>query len=261
MDFHPVEANLRESFRVLAAGRPRGDVLEMPGVTIASLGVAFQMFNAAFLNQPAEGLKELECRLDLARRHFRSRSLPWSFWICEDWLDRPARRGLTQACARFGLRLSSEMPGMTAERLTPQKRALPELEIRRLDSAALLDDFRGVGAVCFHVPLPWFSEVFDGSLPDQRTGFACWVAYHDGQPVATAATVAAHGVVGLYNIATAPGQRGRGFAETVTRHAAGAALDAAGPIPLVLESTSSGFRLYDRLGFRTVTGIAVYNSA
>jgi ribosomal protein S18 acetylase RimI-like enzyme len=264
MDFHPVEANLRESFRVLAAGRPRGDVLELPGVTIASLGVAFQMFNAAFLNGPVQGLRELECRLDLAARHFRSRDLPWALWICEHWLDRSARRSLTHACAQFGLRLSSEMPGMVAERLTPPKRPLPDLEIRRVDSAAVLDDFRGVGAVCFHVPLPWFSEVFDGSLPNERRGFVCWVAYHDGQPVATAATLAAHGVIGLYNIATAPGQRRRGFAEALTRYAAAAAGcapdGAVGPIPLVLESTSLGFRLYGRLGFRTVTGIAVYNS-
>ena len=120
MDFHPVEANLRESFRVLATGRPRGDVLELPGVSIASLGAAFQMFNAAFLNRPVDGVKDLECRLDLAQRHFRSRGLPWALWICEDWLDRSARRSLTQTCARFGLRLSSEMPGMMAERLTAQ---------------------------------------------------------------------------------------------------------------------------------------------
>jgi ribosomal protein S18 acetylase RimI-like enzyme len=260
MDFHPVEANLRESFRVLATGRPRGDVLELPGVSIASLGAAFQMFNAAFLNRPVDGVKDLECRLDLAQRHFRSRGLPWALWICEEWLDRSARRSLTQTCARFGLRLSSEMPGMMAERLTAQKRPLPDLEFRRVDSAAVLDDFRGVGSVCFHVPLAWFSEVFDGSLPDRSARFVCWVGYSDGQPVATAASVAAHGVVGLYNIATAPGQRGRGFAEALTRHAAGSALREAGAVPLVLESTSLGFRLYDRLGFRTVTGVAVYNS-
>ena len=246
---------------MLAVGRRRGDVLELPGVTIASLGVSFQMFNAAFLNGPVEGPGEMECRLELARSHFRSRSLPWAFWICEDWLDRSTRRGLAHACARFGLRLSSEMPGMVAERLTSQKRQLPELEIRRVDSSGVLDDFRGVGSVCFHVPLPWFSEVFDGSLPVERRGFVCWVGYHGGQPVATAATLFAHGVVGLYNIATAPGQRGRGFAEALTRYAAGAALEEAGAVPLVLESTSLGFRLYDRLGFRTVTGIAVYNSS
>jgi hypothetical protein len=41
----------------------------------------------------------------------------------------------------------------------------------------------------------------------------------------------------------------------------GAALAATGPLPLVLQSTSLGLRMYERLGFRTVTGIEVYNSA
>ncbi len=245
---------------MLAAGRPQGDVLELPGITVASLGAAFQMFNAAFLNGPVAGQPELDCRLDLARRHFRARNLPWALWICEDWLDRSARRNLSQTCTRFGLRLSSEMPGMIAERLLPQKRPLPEIEIRRVDSLSVLDDFRAIGSVCFHVPLPWFSEVFDATLPVERSSFACWVAYRDGQPIATAASVASDGVVGLYNIATAPGERGRGYAEALTRQAADAALAATGPVPLVLQSTSLGFHLYERLGFRTVTGISVYNS-
>jgi predicted GNAT family acetyltransferase len=150
---------------------------------------------------------------------------------------------------------------MIADRLMGQTRPLPEIEIRRVDSASVLDDFRAIGSICFHVPLAWFSEVFDATVPAQRRSFACWVAYSDGEAVATAATVTSDGVVGLYNIATAPGQRGRGFAEALTRHAAGAALAATGPLPLVLQSTSLGLRMYERLGFRTVTGIAVYNSA
>ena len=52
MDFHPVEQNLRQSFRILAAARERADVCEIEGVSIASLGATFQMFNAAFLASP-----------------------------------------------------------------------------------------------------------------------------------------------------------------------------------------------------------------
>ena len=33
-----------------------------------------------------------------------------------------------------------------------------------------------------------------------------------------------------------------------------------GAAPLVLQSTSWGIRLYERMGFRTVTRILVYNS-
>ena len=131
---------------------------------------------------------------------------------------------------------------------------------RRSDSVWVLGalaDFRGIGSVCFHVPIEWFSEVFDESVPASRPGFRCWVGYLDGMPIATAASVPSRGVTGLYNIATAPGYRGRGFAEAITRHAVAAAGDG----PLVLQSTARGLRLYERLGFRAVTRILVYNSA
>lgn len=251
LNFHEVEANLRESFRALAAGRTNGRTLELPGVTIASLGVTFQMFNAAFLNAPVSGQKDLETRLALARDHFQSERRAWAFWVCEDWLDRQARRYLAGSCERFGLRLASELPGMVAEGLAPTQRPLPQLDVRRVNSDRTLNDFRAIGSVCFHVPLAWFSEVFDASIPP---GFACWVGYLEDQPVATAASVPSDGVIGLYNIATAPGLRRRGIAEAMTRR-----VTPTGP-PIVLQSTSMGMRLYERLGFRTVTRILVFNS-
>src|SRR5580658_10268743 len=122
MEFRPVEENLRQSFRVLAAGRMLADVSELPGVSIASLGVAFQMFNAAFLNSPVESHQEMEARLQTARRHFESRGMAWSFWICEDWLPRAVRRRLSRTCQKFGLRLSAEMPGMIADRMAAPAR-------------------------------------------------------------------------------------------------------------------------------------------
>src|SRR5947209_3069497 len=164
MDFHPVEANLRQSFRVLAAGRPNGAVLELPGVTIASLGVAFQMFNAAFLSTPVDDPAELEERLDQARRHFISRRMPWAFWCCEDWLSIGARRKLSRICERFGLRLSSELPGMVAPVLGDAGRILPRVDFRCIAATGVLDDFRSIGSLCFHVPLDWFREGFDESM-------------------------------------------------------------------------------------------------
>ena len=256
MDFLPVEENLRQSFRVLAIGRPRSDVLDLPGLTIASLGAKFQMFNAAFLNSHTTQT-EFERSLDTAREHFQTRGIAWSFWICEDWLDRPLRRKLSQTCQKYGLRLSSEMPGMVAPRIDQPKRPLPRLDYRLVDGPRVLEDFRGIGSVCFHVPIDWFSEVFDERLPSSRPDFRCWVGYFEGMPVATAAGVLSKSVFGLYNVATAPGHRGRGFAEAITRHAAAEA----GNLPLVLQSTSHGLRLYERLGFRAVTRILVYNSA
>ena len=262
-EFKQLEANLRQSFRVLAHGRPKADVAELQGVSIASLGATFQMFNAAFLNCPVAARADLETRLTCARDFFAARQLPWAFWICEDWLARPARRALTGTCEFFGLRAAAEMPGMAADSLRepkrwPSSRSLTRLQIQRADASPAMSDFRAIGSICFHVPPVWFSEVFDDTIPSRD--FTCWVAYRDSLPVSTAATVVSDGVIGLYNVATLPDERGKGYAEAVTRHAIAAASRESGLNRVILQSTAQGERLYKRLGFREVSRVVVFNS-
>jgi ribosomal protein S18 acetylase RimI-like enzyme len=259
-----MEANLRQSFRVLAEGRPKADIAELDGDSIASLGAAFQMFNAAFLSREVSGLEDLEGRFHAARQVFNSRRMPWSFWVCDEWLPRPVRRDLVRICESFGMRAATEMPGMVADslrdsaRFSLRSRPAPELEIRRADDVRTMSDFRTVGSVCFHVPPAWFGEVFDDSIPSRE--FRCWVGYQDGRPVATAATVASHDVIGLYNVAAIPGEQKKGFGEAITRHAIGEAANESGLRRVILQSTWQGERLYRKLGFREVSRLVVFNS-
>jgi len=256
MDFLAVEGNLRDSFRVLAAGRKTGDVRELPGVSIASLGVTFQMFNAAFFSSPVESRKDLESRLRAAAEHFRARRIPWSFWTCESWLDPAVRRRLGQTFDSVGLRLASEMPGMIVDRILPPRRKLPPIEILPVDDARTLGHFRTIGSACFHVPLDWFAEVFNAARPS----FPCWIGYSNGLPVATAASVTGNGVTGIYNVATLPDHRERGYGEAITRFAIEAGLAKHPGSRVILQATGQGLSLYERLGFRAVTRISVFNS-
>lgn len=258
MQFRYVEENLRESFRVLARGRERAGVLELPGVSIASLGVSFQMFNAAFLSEPVESPRQLEQRLETASSYFAERGMPWAAWICEDWLSQTVRRRVSRVCEGLGLRITAEMPGMTTVQLERPVRELPHLEVHRVENGKVLDDFCGLGSTCFHVPIHWFREVFDASLADRP--FVSWVGYEGGVPVATAATVRSAGSVGLYNVATTPKARQKGYGEAITRYALEAAQREADVDRAVLQATSQGFPLYQRLGFESVTRILVYNS-
>jgi GNAT superfamily N-acetyltransferase len=109
------------------------------------------------------------------------------------------------------------------------------------------------------VPIAWFGEVFNEEVMARGT-FACWVGYRDGVPVATAATVASENATGIYNVATAPEHRRRGYGEAITRHAIDAALHEGDPGRLVLQSTSLGQRVYLRMGFEPVARVLVYNS-
>jgi ribosomal protein S18 acetylase RimI-like enzyme len=255
-----LEANLRQSFRILAQGRPRAEVSELEGVSIASLGVEFQMFNAAFLNSRVTGRDDLEARLRRAQSLFLARPEAWSFWICEDWLAWPARRTLVTACEKFGLRAVAEMPGMAADSVREAKRTSPLMEIVRASARdpRVMADFRTIGALCFHVPPGWFREVFDDTMPARD--FICWVGYAGGLPVATAATVVSHGVIGVYNVATLPEERGKGYAEAITRHAIADATRQSGLTRVILQATALGERLYKRLGFREVSRLVVFNS-
>jgi GNAT superfamily N-acetyltransferase len=259
VDFRIVEENLRASFRVLAASRPTGEVREAPGVSIASAGVTFQMFNAAFLSAPVDGERELDRRIATAREHFDARQQPWSYWVCEDWLDKKARRAVAATFKRHGLHLATVLPGMLADKLAAPMRPLPGLDVRPVDDRKTWTHFCQIGALCFNVPLGWFQEVFD----DRRvweTGFKGYVGYAMGEPVSTAGIVRAAGVVGVYNVATVPARQKRGFGEAVMRHALALARQPHGAERSVLQSTSQGFQLYRRMGYSVVTNVAVYTS-
>ena len=258
MTFETVADNLRESFRVIAASRSEGELRELRGVSIASSGVTFQMFNAAFLSAPVAHDAELAQRIMLPKVHFNARGLEWAFWVCEDWMPPATRRRSRIAFEKQGLRHSVDLPGMVAEEVRPPVRRLPRIEVRRVTGGEVRDAFCTIGSYCFHVPLPWFREVFDNDSVWER--FAAYVGYVGGEPVSTAAAVLGGGAVGIYNVATMPGHQRRGYGEAVMRHALEAACREHGVSKCILQSTPAGFRLYERMGFRTVTRVSVYST-
>jgi GNAT superfamily N-acetyltransferase len=188
-----------------------------------------------------------------------ARGLPWSLWICEEWLAGPVRRRCARICAKSGLQLASEMPGMVAERLRLPERPLPSLDFRRVTNEHERRAFCSIGALCFHVPPGWFDEIFDRHMKD-RPDFEAWVGYRHSEPVATAATVTTAGVIGLYNVAVLPPFRHCGYAEAAMRHSIEQASERTGLERVILQSTRQAIRMYERLGFSPVTRILVFTS-
>src|SRR4029077_19550576 len=201
----------------------------------------------------------LDGRIATAQVHFAARGLSWSYWVCEDWLDKAARRRAGETFRKRGLYTATVLPGMLADALRPPVRELSAIEVRAVADDATWRDFCRIGAVCFNVPLEWFQEVFEDPRVWQD-GFTGFVGYVDGEPVSTAATVVAAGAVGVYNVATVPGRQRRGFGEAVMRYALSRARDRHGIERTVLQSTPQGFSLYRRMGYAVVTRVAVYTS-
>jgi GNAT superfamily N-acetyltransferase len=254
-----VDRNLRCSFGALASNRPNADVREISGLAIASAGCAFQMFNAAFLAGAVESQRDLERRLAAAQVHFNVRGLGWSFWACEGLIEGHLRGRAARLFQRAGLQRAAELPGMIAPALEPPRRSLPPVDIRRVGSESERRAFCDVGAACFHVPVTWFREIF---LWDAvwRSSLAGYVGYVSGEPVVTAATYCDGATIGVYNVGTLPGHRRQGLAEALVRHALAEARRATGLTQTILQSTELGFRLYEAMGYRTVTTVSVYAS-
>jgi ribosomal protein S18 acetylase RimI-like enzyme len=256
--YQTVAENLRESFRVIAASRPRGEVRELHGVSIASAAVTFQMFNASFLSAPVSSEADLTQRILLASLHFETRGQEWACWVCDDWMDQRTRRRSRALFQKHGLRHSVSLPGMVAERILPPVKRLPDIEVRRVCDAATREAFCSIGSVCFHVPHAWFCEVFNsGTVWDD---FAAYVGYVNGLPVSTAAIVMGSGVAGVYNVATLPGYQRHGYGEAVMRFALEDARKNHGIERTILQSTPAGLHLYERMGYRTITAVAVYST-
>lgn len=265
MDYGAVERNLRDMFRHLAAGRLHGETRELAGITIASAGSEFQMFNAAFFNSPVEDQVDLDRRIALAKVVFGARSLPWSLWVCEELLAEPLRKRLGRSCERAGLHLGSEMPAMAADRVagagvTGGATNGGELEIRPVQATGPLNEFCRIGASCFRVPLPWFEEIFDSAGRLSGRTMAAWIGYYKGKAVSTVAAVESPDVIGIYNLATLTPFRERGFGEAMLRYAVCKKFAHGAEKPIVLQSTRQGLRLYERLGFRSVGRVLVFPS-
>lgn len=258
MTFVNVADNLRESFRIIAASRAPGEVRELQGVSIAAAGVTFQMFNAAFLSTPVINDADLSRRILLASLHFDARGLEWAYWVCEDWMDARARRHSRKLFEKHGLRHSTDLPGMVAEHVLPPVKPLPAIDVRRVRDARTTADFCGIGSACFHVPIAWFREVFDSECVWDR--FMSYVGYIDEEPISTTAVIEGGGALGVYNVATLPQHQSRGYGEAVMRYALSDAQRITGIERTILQSTPAGLRLYQRMGYRAVTTVAVYST-
>jgi ribosomal protein S18 acetylase RimI-like enzyme len=66
--------------------------------------------------------------------------------------------------------------------------------------------------------------------------------------------------MGVYNVATIPGQQRRGYGEAVMRYALAETRREHGLERSILQSTPAGYRLYERMGYRQITRVSVYAS-
>jgi len=252
-----VAGNLLEALRFFGQARKNAEIVDLPGVSLIFCGMNYAAFNAALLAQPVSGSTELSRLIGAAAMHFSQRQLRWTYWACDDFLDPATRRIAPHIFQRHGLRPLTEAPGMYAASLLPPYQPLPALEIRPVNDQPTRDAFAAIMSVGFEIPQSVCEAVY-GSAHAWNRQLHGYVGLVNGRPLTTAAASITGDVIGLYSVATLPQFRRQGYAEAIMRRVIDQARETSGITRTVLQSTRSGFALYQKMGYQTVTNFKVY---
>jgi N-acetylglutamate synthase len=194
-------------------------------------------------------------------------------WSYQEDAERDAVLGLLERVADVGvphclqlapgcshqLRELGKERGMRREVDIPLMALTNERELPPLDEGDLvievLDPEQAVihaevAAAGFHAPLEAFLRLMTPAVIG-RPGVRTYVGRIGGEPVATGVGVCLENHVGIFNLATLPAHRRRGYGASITGRAVRDGI-ARGARWAWLQSSPDGYGIYERLGFKTV---------
>lgn len=170
------------------------------------------------------------------------------------------RRGMTPACEaeaeRLGLMLEAETPGMVVRPDELRGADVRTLQILKATTADALAQALATAAEAFAAPPEIFTALYGFDVAG-LDGLVVYLGRIGNQDVATGIGYTVDGATGIFNIATPPAHRGRGYGAAITTCAVRDGF-AAGAELAWLQSSDIGYRVYERLGFRTVETYRLY---
>jgi ribosomal protein S18 acetylase RimI-like enzyme len=236
-------AALLDSWQRLAAAAPGGwSRTEGEGAAVAaSTGVPFPTLNGVWVGSARV---EPEVIRDLLEQ-LSATGLPHCLQVRPDDVGR-----LGVLADSLGMTADERIPMMVLD--GPPRVAYDQanaLVIRELTPPEAYLHAR-VAAAGFEAPEEPFLQLMTPAAI-AAPGVRCYLGELDGQAVTTGVGVTVDDHVGIFNIATPPEHRRRGYGAAVTIRAI-ADGHAAGATWSWLQSTEAGHRIYDKLGFQTV---------
>lgn len=247
--------NMVEAIALAAGNAPDALIRRADGVAVIATGLPIRLFNQVLIERAdanpdaiAAGVKTMRTRGDRFVVNLR---------VGDD--DR-----LIGLMAELGLVQASPepwMPGMALHPIPATERSvgapparapnpLASHVIRQVTDEAGVEDHIRTATAGFELP----EVIMRGILSQAMAGHpqvAVYVGYTDGQPVTTGLGVRTGRTIGVYNIATVPAARRRGYGAAMSTRVAqdGAA---AGCDVATLQASSMGYPIYERLGYGTV---------
>jgi GNAT superfamily N-acetyltransferase len=232
---------MRAFYRLLGEGSPRGAVVEREGLLAAIVpSCPNQSVVNAVVYEQAAALRASRDELEAAYGRAGVRS--WRVWVPE------GDRSVGEWLERSGHWLSGSSRAMTLDLVDADFDLPDELDWERTGDVGAL---AALNEHAYDLPAGEFAQVLTALAGDS---VALYLAREHGEPAACVAAIDADGDCGIYCVATRPASRGRGLASGLMRRAL---MDAHGRgcTSSSLQSSKSGFPVYQRLGYRDVCAI------
>jgi GNAT superfamily N-acetyltransferase len=238
------DRNMVTAWLGIVSVAPSPGIAEEDGLLLLRSGVPVSLFNPAFVTAaPADPA----ATVDKIVEHYKAHALPFVLYFRDEVAPNvagPAEAAGLVEHFRPPLMVLDPIPGEAAQ-------AKPDnLRISTLDESNL-DGYGSVLSEGFGMPRDIVEQILGTSLlrVDGLTGFLGTI---DGEPVGTSGLFDAHGLAGVYNVATVPAARGKGVGAALT-WAAALAGAATGASVSVLQASEAGMPVYERMGYRTAT--------
>ncbi|MFN2589220.1 MAG: GNAT family N-acetyltransferase [Actinomycetota bacterium] len=231
--------------------RLRGGIVEDgPEVLLYATGLPAQWANGA--KRPRLDRASADAAIERSRRMLDEAGVPGT-WVVGP-LATPADIGERLGRAGFERQFDLRMMAAPIEALELDGPEPPALRIRRVDSEEAHVEWLRVMTDGFGMQPEHTRTVDETARAVGFDGDAPWVRFVgtvDGPAVASAGLMTFGGLAGIYNVATVPDARRRGYGAAMTRAALRAARDR-GYRVAILGASDPGRGIYERMGFREV---------
>lgn len=249
------DENIKSKFSYLPSLLSNATVIHKNNVLLIDSGLNTDMFNILC----CEGIPIRE-NIRLGIQYFKDKNLPYSFWVGFEqdpiWLKEELYQlGLISVEKEWAMACDSMQSDWSEFQDIP-------FAVRRVTSVEILQDFITVIQALLpyheHAAIETLYLKSAHALLSEKSSLTCFVGYDNGRPIATSSVFFHSGLASIFDVIVLPKMRGRGLGKWMTLQAMNQAKEKGVDI-CILTATNDARYLYEKLGFKVVKAMEVYN--